>query len=177
VVRRRAPIRQEANSDFGPLDRFRRFRRPVHNPVARYFTNVVHYIAAAHPSRLPRRNENGLMLNRFRNIVSYFRVCARWGRFPTCPLGFVSYFSSVCHDRPSWVRFVVSRDSRRPWVRFVVSRDGRSPWVRFVNSWRALSLQRSVYEIPVGWCQVPPNGVPTGTVISVFWGASIVGCR
>jgi hypothetical protein len=36
---------------------------------------------------------------------------------------------------------------RGPWVRFVFSRDGRRPWVRFVNSWRALRLQRSVYEI------------------------------
>jgi hypothetical protein len=45
-------------------------------------------------------------------------------------------------------RFRNSRELREPWVRFVVLRGGWRPWVRFVNSWRALRLQTSVYEIP-----------------------------
>jgi len=35
----------------------------VHVPVAGHFSNIAHYIAAAHPSRRPCRNENGPDVN------------------------------------------------------------------------------------------------------------------
>src|SRR5580704_17063363 len=106
----------------------------VHFPVARHFSNIVHYIAAAHLSRLPRRSEHGgWMSNRSHNSRE---SRGPWVRFVISRDG-----------RRSWVRFVISRDPRRPWVRFVVSRNGWRPWVRFVISWRTPRLQRSVYEI------------------------------
>ena len=142
----------------------------VHNPVARNFTNIVHYIPAPHPSHPPRRTENGLMLNRFR-IFEY--VPGGAGSRPAL-LGSVGIFA------------VPSRTGHRPVhlgsfriFEYVLGGAGSRP--ALLGSFRKFlaSAQPPKVDLrnPGRLVSSTPNGVPTGTVISVFCGASIVGCR
>jgi hypothetical protein len=113
------------------LDRFRRFRKPVWSRASgrrggvAWEPRVRSWQIVLRPFTSPWRKISPIL-----SITSLLRV-------PLVSRAGTKMGQMLNRSRNSC-------ELAGPWVRFVFSRDGRRPWVRFVNSWRALRLPRSV---------------------------------